>query len=90
MFTAAMTGAGFEISAMRRLQIDQAVQALAVAECARGAYMREGHGDLPDLVAAERRADMAIKRLGLPKEGSKPPTASVADILERVNKGASP
>jgi hypothetical protein len=67
LFTAALTGAGFEISAVRRLQIDQASHALALAEHARGKFMRDGHGDLPHLVAAERRADMAVRAIGLPK-----------------------
>lgn len=74
---------------MRRLQIDQAAHALAVAEHARGRYTREGHGDLPDLVAAELRADMTVRAVGLSKQRPRPLTASVADILKRVNKSAS-
>ena len=46
--------------------------------------MRDGEGDLDELVRAERRADAAVKRLGLPPERSRPQAASaVAGILAR-------
>jgi hypothetical protein len=89
VFADALTGAG-ELSPLRKLKVETAAQAVATAELARGRFMRDGHGDLADLVAAERRADAAVRAIGLPKERPKPLTASVADILERVNKVASP
>jgi len=46
LFTAALAGAGLELSPLRQLKIEQAAQAMAVAELARGKYMRDGAGDL--------------------------------------------
>jgi hypothetical protein len=65
---------------MRRLKIDQAANAIAVAELARSRYLQNGPGDLSDLVSAERRADAAIKRLGLPPEG--PSAARAPELRE--------
>jgi len=68
LFTAAVIGdaggAHDELTPLRKLRIEQAAQATAVAEMARGKFMRNG-GDLSDLATVERRADLAIKRLGL-------------------------
>jgi hypothetical protein len=89
VFTDALAGAG-ELSSLRKLKIEQAAQASAVAELARGRYLRDGQGDLADLITAERHAAAAVRLIGLPKERTKPLMASVADILARVNKGASP
>jgi hypothetical protein len=46
-------------------------------------------GSLDDIMVAERRADLAVRAIGLPKERPRP-TASVTDILKRVNKDAPP
>ncbi len=85
MLTNALTGAGVELSPMRKLKIEQASAAMAVAELARGRYMRGGDGDLDELVRAERRADSLLNRLGLPPERSPRPqaTSAVAGILAR-------
>jgi hypothetical protein len=76
------------LSPMKRLRVEEAAEAKALAELARGRYLRDGHGDLPDLIATERRADAAMKAVGLPKERQKP-QESVADILKRVNGASS-
>jgi len=78
------------LSPMRRLKVDEAAQLKALAEKSRGDFMRDGVGSLDDVMVAERRADLAVRAIGLPKERPKPATATVADILERVNKVASP
>jgi hypothetical protein len=77
------------LSPMRRLKVDEAAQLKALAERSRGDFMRDGVGQLSDIVAAERRADMAVRAIGPPKERLKPLTASVAEILDRL-KGAGP
>jgi|SRR5271170_6764429 hypothetical protein len=91
MFVTTLTSAGIDADLpMRKLRIEQAAQATALAELVRGRYMREGTGDLDELVRAERRADALIKRLGLPPEpdGSKPRgQASLASYL--ATKAAS-
>ena len=76
MFTAA---AGGELTPMRRLLIDKAAQLTAIAEKARGDFMRDGVGTLDDLVRAERKADQAIRALGTLEEKPRPPT--LADLL---------
>jgi len=81
MFTAELERAGIELAPMRRLLIDQAAHALALAELARGRYMRDGTGDLADLANVERRADQTIRRLGLAQD--KPVAMSSAPLSLR-------
>jgi hypothetical protein len=83
VFTTALAGAGAELSPTCKLNIEQAAEAVAVAELARGRYMRNGAGDLDELVRVERRADALVKRLSLPAERPKPSPVSVAGILAR-------
>jgi hypothetical protein len=82
VFTAALVDAGVELTPMRRLKVEQASAALATAELARARYMRDGETGgkvLDELLRAERRADAAVKRLGLPYERPVPaPPASAA------------
>jgi hypothetical protein len=91
MFMAALTGAGAELSTLRKLGVEQAARVVAVAEYARAQWLRTGVGDPADLIATERRADALIKRLGLPAEGSKPsaPATSLRDRLAS-KYGAAP
>ncbi len=73
---------GGELTPLRALKIEQAATALAVAEIARGKYAKDGEGALDALVAAERRADGLIRRLGLPLEESTPalPASAAPDL----------
>lgn len=80
LFTSALTQAGLELSPVRKLKVQTAAEAVAVAELARGKYMRDGDGDLTELLTAERRADAAMKGLGLP-DRSTPKEPTLADIL---------
>ena len=64
LFTSALTGASVELSPLRKLKVEQAAHAVAVAELARGEFMRDGAGDLDELIRAERRADTLVKWSG--------------------------
>ena len=77
------------MSPVRALKVEQAAQAVAVAELCRGKFMRDGAGDLDELVRAERRADAAVNCLGLPPEGSRPATPtlpSFADVFPEAEE----
>jgi hypothetical protein len=56
-FAAALAVDGAPLSPVRRLQVETAAQAYAVAELCRGQFIRNGGGDMSDLAAIERRAD---------------------------------
>jgi hypothetical protein len=62
MFTAAV---GEEPTPLRRLKVQKAAELTAMAEQARGDYMRDGKGTLDDIVRLERKADQAVRSLGL-------------------------
>jgi len=62
LFTAAVHG---EMTPMRRLKVERAAQLCALAEQARGDYMRDGRGSLDDLVRIERKADSSVRAIGL-------------------------
>jgi hypothetical protein len=70
LFAATLQGAGLELTPMRQYLIRTAAEATALAEHGRGRYLRGEGSDLSDVVSAERRADAAVKRLGLPIEGA--------------------
>jgi hypothetical protein len=69
LFTGELVRGGVELTDMRRYLVQAAAEAVALAEHGRGKFLREGGGDLSDVVSAERRADAAVRRLGLPVEG---------------------
>jgi hypothetical protein len=62
MFAAAVGG---EQTPMRKLKVEKAAQLTALAELARGDFMRDGKGTLDDIVRLERKADQAVRSLGL-------------------------
>ncbi len=62
LFELAITG---EISPMRRLKVEKAAQLTAIAELARGDFMRDGRGTLGDIILAERRAAAAARAVGV-------------------------
>jgi hypothetical protein len=62
MFTDAV---GDEQTPMRKMKVEKAAQLTAIAELARGDFMRDGHGTLDDIVRLERKADQAVRALGL-------------------------
>jgi len=65
LYETEMAAAGIKLSVLRKVQVDTAAAATVVAETARRRYLEEGVGKLSDLVAAERHAAQALKRLGL-------------------------
>jgi hypothetical protein len=69
MFAAAVSG---ELTAMRKLKVDKAAQLTALTELARGDFMRDGKGTLDDIVRLERKADQAVRALGLTETKRKP------------------
>ena len=71
MFAVAVGG---ELTPMRKLKVDKAAQLTAIAELARGDFMRDGKGTLDDIVRLERKADQAIRALGLTEAKPKAPT----------------
>ena len=50
---------------MRRLKVEKAAQLTAIAELARGDFMRNATGSLSDIILAERRAAAAARALGI-------------------------
>jgi hypothetical protein len=62
LFEGAVAG---EVSPLRRLKIDRAAQLVAIAERARGDFMRDGQGALDEILLAERRAAAACKAIGI-------------------------
>jgi hypothetical protein len=63
IYSAALGSA--DLSEMKRLRIGEAVQLNALAELARGNYMRDSNGSLDDVVRVERRASAAERALGI-------------------------
>jgi hypothetical protein len=62
MFTAAVDE---EPTPMRKMKIQKAAELTAIAELARGDFMRDGQGSLDDIVRLERKADQAIRAAGI-------------------------
>jgi hypothetical protein len=72
---------GGEQTPMRKLKVERAAQLTALAELARGDFMRDGKGTLDDIVRCERKADQAVRSLGISEaKREKPPT--VLEYLE--------
>jgi hypothetical protein len=86
LFTRAL--GDIELTPLRQMKIDRAAQLTALAELARGRFMRNGDGTLDDIVRLERKADSAVRALGIVESKPKPP--SIADIVARHKlRGAS-
>ncbi len=73
-----------EMTPLRRLKIREAAELKAIAERARGDWMRDGAGNLDDIVRIERKADLAFQALNIVEPKAKTPT--LADILARHAK----
>jgi hypothetical protein len=91
VFMATLADGGIELSPVRELKVEEAAQLKALAEKARGEFMRDGVGSLDDVVRIERKADAAVRAIGLPPERSGTSRPSVGAIAARYAKpeGAS-
>jgi len=77
------TAVGGELTPLRRLAVDKAAQLTAIAEKARGNFMRDGIGSPDDIVRLERKADQAIRALCI-VETKRDATPSLADYLQSL------
>ncbi len=72
-------GGDAALSDLHRLKVAEAAQAKAMAEHARGRYLRGEGETLNQVIRAERRASMAERALNIVERAPKPPT--LADVL---------
>ena len=82
MFAAAI---GVDLTPMCNLKVEKAAQLTAIAESARGDFMREGKGTLDDIVRLERKADQAVRALGIVEA----PRAREPSLIERLRTGSA-
>jgi hypothetical protein len=61
---------GPELTPMQRLRLEQAAHLMAIAEEARGRWMRKEGEDLHDIVRAERAALLAVREVGIAVTGA--------------------
>jgi hypothetical protein len=80
IYTAAL-GSADALSPMKRIKIEEAAQLKALAERARGDYLRAGTGSLDDIVRIERKASAAERALGIVEK--LPPKPTIHDIAAR-------
>jgi hypothetical protein len=74
---------GPELTPMQRLRLEQAAQLMAIAEEARGRWMRKEGENLHDIVRCERAALLALRELGLAVTGATHQSdAGLGDYLE--------
>jgi hypothetical protein len=79
MFAIAVGG---EQTPMRKLKVEKAAELTALAELARGDFMRDGKGTLDDIVRLERKADQAVRSLGITERDPRP-TSPLAEHFSR-------
>jgi len=66
------------LAPMRRMRIAEAAELKALAEKARGDYLRDGAGTLDDIVRIERKADQAVRALGIERAAATSPSSIAA------------
>ena len=81
MFAAAVGG---EQTPMRKMKVEKAAQLTAIAELARGDFMRDATGTLDDIVRLERKADQAVRALGISEAKPKPTSPLAAHFARPV------
>jgi hypothetical protein len=71
------------LSPIKRMRVDEAAQLKALAELARGDFMRDGKGSIDDIVRIERKASAAERVLGIVEqhEGRDGPTQTLQQYL---------
>jgi hypothetical protein len=93
VFTDAILSAGLDMSPVRAMRLETAAQSVALAEVARGKFLRGETVDLSAVISAERRGDMAMKRLGLndaPRPADRDSGAELRAHLAKYDEGYSP
>jgi hypothetical protein len=78
LFLSTFEGAGVPLTPMRRMRIAEAAQLKTLAEKARGDTLRGGSGSLDDVIRVERRADAAVRAIGLPSDAPREPSLAAA------------
>ena len=73
---------------MKRLRIGEAAQLKALAELARGDYMRDGAGSLDDIVRVERKASAAESALGIVERSAAAKPTTFDNIRRHYPAGA--
>lgn len=81
IYTSAL-GSDDALSEMKRLRIGEAAQLKALAERARGDYLRDGSGSLDDIVRVERKASTAERALGIVEKRGRP----TSPLLEHFSR----
>lgn len=76
----ASTFGPLEMTPLRLMQVREAAELKAIAEQARGDFMRDSLGSLDDIVRIERKAALAVKAIGI-KCQHRDATLSLADYL---------
>ena len=71
---------------MKHLKVEETAQLKALAEQTRGDFMRDGRGTLDDIVRCERKADQAVRALGL-SEAKRRPSSPLAAHFSQPAKG---
>jgi len=87
-FAAALGEDATDLSPMKRLMVAEAAELKALAELARGQFMRgTSVASLDDVIRAERRADQAVRALGI-SEAKRKPSSPLAAHFARPAKAA--
>lgn len=81
LYLAALGGSPDALSPMKRLKVDEAAQLKALAELARGDYLRDGKGSLDDIVRIERKANAAERALGIVEKTARASRLTVPEYL---------
>jgi hypothetical protein len=88
MFTVAVCEE--ELTGLRRLKVQKAAELTAIAELARGDFMRDGKGSLDDIVRLERKADQAVRALGISEAKPKPTSPLVEHFSRPPARSSAP
>jgi len=79
----AALGGDAALSAMKRMKVGEAAQLKALAELARGDFMRDGKGSLDDIVRIERKANAAERALGIVETTTAKPSTTRDNLAAR-------
>ncbi len=89
IYSCACGSADTALSPIKRLKVEEAAQLKALAERARGDYLRNGEGSLDDVVRIERKASAAERALGIVDKSAYDAGPTLADYLEATAEAKS-